>query len=579
MLFGGWFLAHGLFLPGLGGRVLAGVSALFVAGIVLRAAGRGIPAGLVGWPAVGFAFAGLMVDGDLFVRFGMAAVLGGAVALLGPLTGWAAGFAMACALVMLAVIALDGRMSGVVAVIDVAVLLAVRQALLAPVAMRFGPMLLRTLGLAVPVGILVGGAFLAFPEVSQRTNTALAGFAGELNPGGFHGIRPGRRLAQVATFDGRVPRISDWYWRGRSLDLNAGFRWRPGSPEPRGVGGEVVRYTLVSSGNTAPVPLDVPADPDGPAPAAGEEIARISSVAPPTDPPDPSGRMLEVPRTVRDDARVARVVGELFAGSPSPGEAIGRLEEFFREGGFTYSLRPGRVESVGSFLETGRRGYCEHYAAVSANLLRLAGLPARVVTGYYGGNWNPWLRTISVRDADAHAWVEVWDATAGHWVRFDPTRSVAPDFHARIEAFNDPDRWPWFRFVTAAAETAVARFSAGFVSVMESAGLWVLAILVLGGVAARIIFKNRPPGGGTARAALERAERAAAARNLGRRPGESPLVWMRRLAESGRCEAGSARALAAYYENAVYAEAGPVGAAPRIKWLRRTVPRTPPDRR
>jgi hypothetical protein len=76
-----------------------------------------------------------------------------------------------------------------------------------------------------------------------------------------------------------------------------------------------------------------------------------------------------------------------------------------------------------------RRGFCEHYASAFTVLMRAAGIPARIVTGYQGGEVNPLSRRMTVRQSDAHAWSEVWLEGEG-WVRVDPTAAVAPE---RIE--------------------------------------------------------------------------------------------------------------------------------------------------
>jgi hypothetical protein len=103
---------------------------------------------------------------------------------------------------------------------------------------------------------------------------------------------------------------------------------------------------------------------------------------------------------------------------------------FFRDGGFVYTLSPGVLPKVGAldyFLFRSRRGFCEHYAAAFCTLLRAAGLPARVVIGYQGGEYNDtWGGYYLVRQSDAHAWAEVWITGRG-WQREDPTAVVAPD--------------------------------------------------------------------------------------------------------------------------------------------------------
>lgn len=98
---------------------------------------------------------------------------------------------------------------------------------------------------------------------------------------------------------------------------------------------------------------------------------------------------------------------------------------------FTYTLEPDLLgrDSVDDFLFETKRGYCEHFSSSFVVLMRAAGIPARVVTGYQGGYLNPLGNYLVVRNSDAHAWAEVWLEGRG-WVRVDPTSAVAPE---RIE--------------------------------------------------------------------------------------------------------------------------------------------------
>jgi transglutaminase-like putative cysteine protease len=99
--------------------------------------------------------------------------------------------------------------------------------------------------------------------------------------------------------------------------------------------------------------------------------------------------------------------------------------QFFRTQGFSYSLTPGEYGNLEEFLFRRRMGFCEHYAASFATLMRLAGIPARVVVGYLGGEYNDLGHFFLVRQADTHAWCEVWLPEKG-WTRVDPTAAVAP---------------------------------------------------------------------------------------------------------------------------------------------------------
>jgi transglutaminase-like putative cysteine protease len=108
-----------------------------------------------------------------------------------------------------------------------------------------------------------------------------------------------------------------------------------------------------------------------------------------------------------------------------PRAVVSTALRFFRTQGFSYSLTPGEYEDLDEFLFRRRVGFCEHYAASFATLMRLSGIPARVVVGYLGGEYNDLGHFILVRQADAHAWCEVWLPENG-WTRVDPTSAVAP---------------------------------------------------------------------------------------------------------------------------------------------------------
>ncbi|MBG7602564.1 MAG: transglutaminase domain-containing protein, partial [Gammaproteobacteria bacterium] len=110
---------------------------------------------------------------------------------------------------------------------------------------------------------------------------------------------------------------------------------------------------------------------------------------------------------------------------------------YFRQQPFYYTLYPPLLEDnpVDEFLFESRRGFCEHYASSFVTMMRVAGIPARLVTGYQGGEINPLGGHLIVRQSDAHAWAEVWLNGAG-WMRIDPTAAVAPE---RVERPFDID--------------------------------------------------------------------------------------------------------------------------------------------
>jgi protein-glutamine gamma-glutamyltransferase len=162
---------------------------------------------------------------------------------------------------------------------------------------------------------------------------------------------------------------------------------------------EPITYTAVS--DTAPHGLD---------PMSALALSRDLQIPP-----------LRNPRSVELGRRLRREAG-------SDSAFVRSVLEFLRTGGFRYTLTPPRLglNSVDDFLFHTHLGFCEHFASAFVVLMRAGGVPARVVTGYLGGEWNPIGGYLLVRESDAHAWAEVWLQGRG-WTRVDPTLVVAPE--------------------------------------------------------------------------------------------------------------------------------------------------------
>ena len=126
--------------------------------------------------------------------------------------------------------------------------------------------------------------------------------------------------------------------------------------------------------------------------------------------------------------RTRALAAELSAGSPDHATTVERAMQFLREREFFYTLTPPALgrHTADEFLFETREGFCEHYASAFAILLRSAGVPARIVTGYQGGELSALGQYYIVRQSDAHAWTEVWYEDRG-WVRVDPVSVVAPE--------------------------------------------------------------------------------------------------------------------------------------------------------
>ena len=134
---------------------------------------------------------------------------------------------------------------------------------------------------------------------------------------------------------------------------------------------------------------------------------------------------LQLPASITPAVR--ELAASLAAHDSQPRAIVNSALQFFRTQGFSYSLSPGEYNKndLEEFLFHRKTGFCEHYATSFATLMRLAGIPARVVVGYLGGEYNELGGFFLVRQADTHAWCEVWIPENG-WTRIDPTGAVAP---------------------------------------------------------------------------------------------------------------------------------------------------------
>ncbi len=130
-----------------------------------------------------------------------------------------------------------------------------------------------------------------------------------------------------------------------------------------------------------------------------------------------------------DRGALARIVGEITGGTKLPAEEFGRRAVTWLRERHTYSLQPktpaGGGDALVRWLVSREAGHCELFAGSLVMLARAAGLPARMVVGFKGGTWNAYSNNFTIRNSDAHAWGEVFDAAGGTWVRADPTPGAA----------------------------------------------------------------------------------------------------------------------------------------------------------
>jgi transglutaminase-like putative cysteine protease len=311
-------------------------------------------------------------------------------------------------------------------------------------------------GKLVAIGLpLALAAFWLFPRlaaplwgVPERT-MARPGLSDHMSPGDWVDMLSDDSTALRAQFSGPVPAPSQMYWRGLVLWEFDGRTWRqPGwlgaypvaAVEP---GRQHWNYQLeveptsshqlvaLDLPTTVPAGIDLSQDhtlnsrrsldtltrwqmqsarPAKFEPALSPLIHRLALSLPPGYNP----RTVALGRSWRaaggsDEAIVARAMAMIR-----------------RDFAYTLAVPPLGRDSIDEFLFTQKAGYCEHFSSAFVVLMRAAGIPARVVTGYVGGYWNQVGGYWQVRRSDAHAWAEVWLPGRG-WVREDPTAAVAPD--------------------------------------------------------------------------------------------------------------------------------------------------------
>ncbi len=140
-----------------------------------------------------------------------------------------------------------------------------------------------------------------------------------------------------------------------------------------------------------------------------------------------------------------------------PRQYIHTVLKWYQQQGFSYTLNPGLLgqNRIDDFLFGSRKGFCEHYASSFVMMMRYAGIPARVVVGYQGGQAAPDGKSWEVRQLDAHAWTEVW--LNGKWQRFDPTAIIAPQrIDSGMQQFIAQDESVWG---DADASTQIRRYA------------------------------------------------------------------------------------------------------------------------
>jgi protein-glutamine gamma-glutamyltransferase len=342
-----------------------------------------------------------------------------------------------------------------------------------------GRLLLQALPLMLVLWLLFPRFSSPLWQFGSGSRSAESGLSDSLNPGDITDLAMTDEVAFRVRFATAAPPPLEQYWRGPVLHDFDGKVWR----HSLGVAGlkrapalqtegPAYKYTinLEPHQHTWVFTLDWPAEWDLPRAALTGDYTLVEAY--------PVSRAIDVVATsythvrsllplgrdarFRDtqlpadrNPRARELSAQLRAAHPDDMDLARAVLEMFSKQAFYYTLTPPPLgaDSVDEFLFQTRRGFCGHYASAFAALMRGAGIPARVVTGYQGGTFNRFANYWIVQQNRAHAWVEVWIDQHG-WVRIDPTSAIDP---SRVEAsINDAvgadeplaDRWQrrsgWF---------------------------------------------------------------------------------------------------------------------------------------
>jgi protein-glutamine gamma-glutamyltransferase len=299
--------------------------------------------------------------------------------------------------------------------------------------------------ISFPVAVLI---FVLFPRLSlslpNLTGQATSGFADNLSPGDVARMALSEEPVMRVEFPNNdMPELENRYWRGLVLSKTDGRTWsvlrefntykeppQPHNPQAPTV---VQNITLEPINQRWLFALDTPElVPPNARLTTQRSILRRAPISQ-TLRYQVTSRIGEqnydydehskrIPETL--DPRVRQLAAQWRTANSNPNAIIRQAQQYFADNNFSYSLSPGTMDGddVADFLFNKRMGFCSHYATAFALLMRCAGLPARTVVGFRGGDVNPVGGFLLIRQDHAHMWCEV--QIDGYWQRFDPTANI-----------------------------------------------------------------------------------------------------------------------------------------------------------
>jgi len=306
---------------------------------------------------------------------------------------------------------------------------------------------------ALPIAIIL---FVMFPRLTHPIwhfgldASASTGLSDRVRPGTISQLIQSSDVAFRASFKSSAPPPESRYWRGLVLWDTDGLNWftDPNDPLPDlspqlAPSGDPVDYEIFLEPHRKRwlFALDLPAlAPANASLSLDYLLAAPQAVNQPMQyqarsftqyrtnllPERLKARALMLPDNVSERER--QLVKQWQTETNGHSQLIDKALDFFHRNEFVYTLNPPAYQSnpIDQFLFDGREGFCEHYATAFTLLMRIAGIPTRLVLGYQGGEFNRVGDYYTLRQYDAHAWTEVWLADQG-WVRIDPTAAVAPE--------------------------------------------------------------------------------------------------------------------------------------------------------
>ncbi|MDR2637613.1 MAG: DUF3488 and transglutaminase-like domain-containing protein, partial [Zoogloeaceae bacterium] len=310
---------------------------------------------------------------------------------------------------------------------------------------------------ALPLMLIL---YVLFPRVEGPlwgvpSSSSRLGLSGRMSPGFFSQLASNNEIAFRVQFADPPPPPRQLYWRGPVLTYYDGQTWetedylmQPPEIETRG---QPIRYvlTLEAHNRNWLLPLEMPTEFSGLDNIAFTRNGLLRSARPiaartrleftsyPEYRMDARGLSFFLQRTNLQlpsgyNPRSLELARRWREETPDPRQLAERILRHFHDEPFYYTLEPPLLgaNAIDDFLFGTRQGFCEHYAATFVTLMRAAGTPARVVTGYLGGEYNPIDNFFTVRQSAAHAWTEIWIEKEG-WLRIDPTAAIHP---ARVSA-------------------------------------------------------------------------------------------------------------------------------------------------